>query len=368
MLETPLSSLPGLAASAERVAALARRRAAGLDRDGAFPEEEVAALASEGLLAAALPASLGGAGLGQDADGAALLAHLLMRIGAGSLPLGRIYEGHVNALGLVLEYGGPDQWRQAAADARAGRLHGVWNTDDRQRPLVLEGAVLRGRKILASGAGWVERALVTAATPEGPLMLLLPLRRGERADLSGWTAQGMRASATGAVDFEGMPVPPMARIGAPGDYHRQPAFSGGAWRFLAVQAGGAAELFALMRRHLRELGRDGDPHQRARAGEAAAALETAALWVERAARHMAQDILPPEARVAYVNLARGVVERAALEILTHAQRSVGLMGFMRPHPLERVARDLATYLRQPAPDLALQAGGAFVLEQEGWPW
>ncbi|WP_241665585.1 acyl-CoA dehydrogenase family protein [Teichococcus oryzae] len=355
-------------ASAQRVASFARLRAQKLDRDGAFPEDEITALAEEGLLAAPLPPKLGGGGLGQDAGSAALLAQVLMQIGAGSLPLGRIYEGHVNALGLVLAYGGPEQQRRAAADALAGRLFGVWNTDDRQRPLCMEGGVLRGRKILASGAGWVGRALVTAATPDGPLMLLLPLSRGERADLSGWTAQGMRASATGAVDFEGMRVPSSALIGEAGDYQRQPVFSGGAWRFLAVQTGGAAELLSLMCRHLRELGRDSDPHQRVRAGESAAALETATLWVERAARHMAQDALPPEAKVAYVNLARGVVERAALEILTHAQRSVGLMGFMRPHPMERVARDLATYLRQPAPDLALQMGGAFVLEQEGGPW
>jgi alkylation response protein AidB-like acyl-CoA dehydrogenase len=165
-----------------------------------------------------------------------------------------------------------------------------------------------------------------------------------------------------------MLAPPAVRIGEAGDDQRQPFFSGGAWRFLAVQTGGAAELVRLLCQHLRDLGRDGDPHQRARVGEAAAALETATLWVTRAAWHMAQDSLSPEAKVAYVNLARGAVERALLEILLHAQRSVGLMGFMRPHPMERVARDLATYLRQPAPDQALQMGAAFVLDQEEAPW
>src|SRR4051812_28060932 len=88
--------------AAARVAVLARQRAAGLDHDGAFPDQGVAALAEGGLLAAPLPDSLGGAGLGEGQDGAAALAQILMRIGAGSLPLGRIYEGHVNALGLVL--------------------------------------------------------------------------------------------------------------------------------------------------------------------------------------------------------------------------------------------------------------------------
>jgi alkylation response protein AidB-like acyl-CoA dehydrogenase len=368
MLAAAIKPLPFCLDATASVARLARERAPLLDEDGAFPDQEVAALAEAGLLSAPLPVALGGAGLGQGPEGAAVLAEVLMRIGAGSLPLGRIYEGHVNALGLVVAYGTPAQQRQAATDALAGRLFGVWNTDDRQDPLRLEGEVLRGRKILASGAGWVERPLVTVVTPEGPAMLLPSLRTGERADLSSWRAQGMRASATGAVCLDGVAAPAAVRIGRPGDYLRQPLFSGGAWRFLAVHAGGAAALFDLLCQHLRALARDGDPHQRARVAEAATALEGARLWVERAARHLAAEELPSDAVVAYVNLARGAVERAALEILALTQRSVGLPGFMRPHPIERIARDLATYLRQPAPDRALEMGAAFMLEQDAWPW
>jgi len=368
----PASSLPSPTEAAAEVACLARARGALLDTDDAFPEVELMALAEAGLLRAPLPPTLGGADLGRGCEGAAALAAVLMQIGAGSLPLGRLYEGHVNALGLVLAYGTPAQQARAAADARAGCLFGVWNTDDRADPLRLEdgatGPVLRGRKVLASGAGWVERPLVTAATTEGPQMLVPALPRGERADLSGWRAQGMRASATGAVVLDGLPAGPAERIGVPGDYHREPLFSGGAWRFLAVQTGGAAELFDLLCRYLRELGRDGDPHQRARVGEAAVALETARLWVERAARRLAEEEAVAEATVAYVNLARRAVEQAALDILTLAQRSVGLAAFMRPHPIERVARDLATYLRQPAPDRALDLAAAHLLGREGWPW
>ena len=42
-------------------------------------------------------------------------------------------------------------------------------------------------------------------------------------------------------------------------------------------------------------------------------------------------------------------------------RGLGLGSFMRPHPAERVARDLATYLRQPAPDGAQADAAATVL-------
>ena len=65
----------------------------------------------------------------------------------------------------------------------------------------------------------------------------------------------------------------------------------------------------------------------------------------------------PEQLVAYVNLARLAVEAAALDLMQLVQRSVGLQAFMRPNPIERISRDLATYLRQPGPDRALDRRG-----------
>ena len=157
-------------------------RAPALDVDGAFPAEDVAALRDAGLLAAPLPEALGGAGLGTDP---AALAEALRLVGRASLPLGRLYEGHVNALRLVLRHGDAEQRDAAAADARDGAFFGVWNTDVPGEILRLEtrpgGIRLQGRKILCSGAGRVDRALVTArARPEDlPQMVLVPLPPGE---------------------------------------------------------------------------------------------------------------------------------------------------------------------------------------------
>jgi alkylation response protein AidB-like acyl-CoA dehydrogenase len=256
-----------------------------------------------------------------------------------------------------------------ARDLRAGRLFGVWNTDPPPgggAPLALDGdGVLKGRKVLCSGAGWVDRALVTARDASVPSdaptrMVLVPLGRGEGADLSGWTAQGMRASATGAVDFTGTRIGPSELIGEPGDYLEEPDFSAGAWRFAAVHCGGIEAVLGALRDHLHRTGRGADPHQAARLGQAAMATETARLWVEAAAARAEAPGAGAEA-VAHVGLARLAVERAALDVLELAQRSVGLQAFMRPNPLERTARDLATYLRQPAPDRVLTGAAAFVL-------
>jgi alkylation response protein AidB-like acyl-CoA dehydrogenase len=229
---------------------------------------------------------------------------------------------------------------------------------------------LAGRKVLCSGAGHVARALVTArdaAAPDAlPRMLLVPLAPGERADLSVWTAQGMRASATGAVEFTGLRVAPDMPVGIPGDYTRQPDFSAGAWRFAAVHCGGLEAVLGALRDHHRRTGRGGDPHQAARLGHAAIAAATARLWVEAAAaRAEAPDAGLDTA--AFVNLARLAVERAALDVLEIAQRSVGLAAFLRPNALERLCRDLATYLRQPAPDRALTEAAAHVLAADAEP-
>jgi alkylation response protein AidB-like acyl-CoA dehydrogenase len=350
--------------SARDVAERAFVRAGEYDEDGAFPAADVAALHESGLLAACLPVKFGGAGL----SGLAL-SEVLRSIGSGSLPLGRLFEGHVNALELVLRYGSDRRVKLVADEAQAGKLFGVWNTDDAAGLKLLhrhERSWLEGRKILASGAGHIERPLVTATDENGRRMMVLPkVAAPDRADVSRWTAQGMRASATGAVDFTGVEIEPTEIVGNEGDYERQPWFSAGAWRFAAVHLGGMERLFDLLRRHLQETNRGQDPHQAARLGRAAVAVETARLWVCQAASTAEGSLgsRAPEQLVAYVNLARLAVEAAALDLMQLAQRSVGLQAFMRPNPIERISRDLATYLRQPGPDRALTDAAAWVLAQ-----
>jgi alkylation response protein AidB-like acyl-CoA dehydrogenase len=351
-------------AAAREVAAGAARRAGRHDHDGGFPAEDVAELARVGLLAAPVPRRDGGAGLGEEADGSILRA-VLTHIGAGSLALGRVYEGHVNAVQLVARYASGEARNNLLADAAQGHLFGVWNTEPPGQGLKIDSTegtpVLRGVKTFASGAGFVTRALVTAqpAAP-GSQMIVVALEPGERADLSAWRAQGMRASATGTVDFTGLGADRFTPVGAPDDYQAQPHFSGGAWRFLAVQLGGLEALLDAWRGHLVATGRGEDAHQLARLGEGVIAAETARLWVARAAAIVGEEG-DSDGIIAYVNLARLAVERAGLDLLERAQRSVGLQGFLRDHPLERLTRDLATYLRQPGPDRALTEGARHVL-------
>jgi alkylation response protein AidB-like acyl-CoA dehydrogenase len=346
------------------------RRAAEFDQDGADPAGLCRPLADAGLFVAALPSAFGGEGLAQASSE---LARILMTIGGADLSAGRIFEGHVNAVKLVFAYGDAVQKRRLAEDVRAGAVCGVWNAEAppglRWAPTQGGAGRLQGAKIYASGLGLVTRPIITARTEDGEGLMIAPrLEPGHPCDLSGWTVQGMRATATGTIDFTGREVNPDEVIGAPGDYYRSPYFKGGAWRFAAVHAGAVLRLLGLFRRELRARRRDGDPHQRARLGTAAIAAETAELWIVRAAERIEEGGLDPAAADAYASLARLAVERAALDMLTLVERGVGLAAFTRPNPIERVARDLSTYLRQPFPDGVLEEGGGFIAGTEAPPW
>lgn len=343
------------------IAAQIAENAAACDADGGFPSQALQLLRGCGALTAPLPVALGGLGLGTEPAGGRRAMAVLRRIGHASLPVGRLYEGHVNAVRLVCRLATAPVLRRAAADVAAGHLFGVWNTDPADTPLIRTGEGLRGAKILASGAGQVTRALVTAAGDPRPL-LLVRLPRDARANLGGWTAQGMRASATGRVDFDGIATEAIDAIGTPGAYLAQPDFSAGAWRVLAVQLGGIDAILDCLRSGLLARDRARNPHQLARVGAALVAQEAASRFVERAA-NLAEAAEPAaEQVVAYVGLARSAVETACLDVMRLAQRSLGLAAFMRPAPIERICRDLATYLRQPAPDETLTEAAAWFMD------
>jgi len=303
---------------------------------------------------APLPRALGGLGWGCEPDGAASLLSVLRLLGRASLAVARLYEGHVNALKLICVYGTGPQQSRAMRDAQDGHLFGIWVTEGPE-PLCLrdeaQGLVLSGEKRFASGALHVTRPLVTASGRAGePRMVLVELgpERSARDTLGG--VHGMRAARTGVCDFTGTVVSPDALIGEPGDYLRQPEFSAGAWRGAAAALGGLDHLVELLTAQLRARGRHRHPHQLARIGEALIAREGAAFWAERAAHIAEADVFAGGDVVATVGLARLAVEAAGLDIIRLVQRGLGLAAFLADNPAERVMRDLATYLRQPAPD------------------
>ena len=142
-----------------------------------------------------------------------------------------------------------------------------------------------------------------------------------------------------------------------------PLFRGGAWRVIATQLGGVEAILDHYKAQLSGVRGVGDPLQLARFGEALIAAETARLWVTKACRTAEDPSADPIVVDATVDLARNAFEGAALRVIAGAQKAIGLRAFLRPNPIERIIRDLSTYMRQPALDASLTSAAGFFLNQ-----
>ena len=344
------------------------------DDDGTFPERVFSWLADAGLLAITLP----GGELDDKLPNTVRLLQLLKRIGTGNLAVGRVYEGHINALNLISLYATADQKRTWHDDSlRHHRLFSVWNTqanDGVRIHAVGNGRyVLYGSKTFCSGSGWIQRPLVTGdligAEQTGWQMCIVPTERVNviPQDARFWQPLGMRASVSYKLDFTGVELGEDDLLGQPGDYFQQPHFSGGAIRFAAVQLGGAEALFDATRALLVSMNRTDDVFQKTRLAEMSYLIESGNQWIDTAGRKTDEwRTRGDEAGriVAYANMTRTAIEEICLRVMQLAERSVGARGLMRPLPFERIHRDLTFYLRQPAPDATLADIGQFVLKNE----
>ena len=283
-------SLTEIVQKTGKIADFADANASLLDKRGIFPVEEFQQIANAGLLAAPLSRQLGGLGLGFETGHTEELLMLLKEIGRGNLVIGRIYEGHVNALQLIQTFGTVEQIEAYAADARQDKIFGVWNAEDADGvkiiPLDNGKYRLEGSKTFCTGCGHVERPFVNGKLPDGSWqMCIVPMDEVETiVDPDWWQPSGMRATVSYKVDLTGVEVEQKSLIAQPGDYFRQPWLSGGVIRFAAVQLGGAEALFNVTRQYLQKLDRCGHPFQQQRLGQMAIAIESGNLWLQGAAQ------------------------------------------------------------------------------------
>ncbi|MGF7154746.1 acyl-CoA dehydrogenase [Novosphingobium gossypii] len=342
------------------------RLGARYDAAPGFPVESMSTLIESGHHRRFAPDASGGQTFADEAARCRTMAQALREVGRGDLSVGRLYEGHVNALSLLDWYGTPDQHRWLARALDRGAWLGVWATEPpRGTRLTQEegGASLVGEKVFASGAGGLDYALVTAASEDqARRLVIVPASEKARTDLSGWRVRGMRASVSGRYVLDGMTVDPIMLLGEPGDYDRDPRFTAGAWRFCAVQLGGIEALVTEVRRAMGETARE-DPVQRARFAKAVVAMRTAGFWVAEAAQRFASG---HEDCLAVALLTRGIVEDAGFAVMEAAARILGTRSAFDGERADKIIRDLSLYLRQAGPDYARDQAARRLLEQNVW--
>ena len=341
-------SLPGGSAARDAecgVLHTIRGRAAAADRGETTLALDLAALHDAGILAAVV------AHTGVDGDTAAGV-RLLRRIGRASLSVGRIVEGHANALRLIQLYGTSRQRLALGSIAALGGIFGVWGAEGR-KPVTFAATgsgsgVLMGAKMFCSGLGLLSVAVVPVQNDAGPLLLLAQVDEPERADVSAWNVSGMRATASGRYDLTGVVVEVLGRHG---DYLREPHFEGGIWRYCALHCGGLEALAEGVRLHLLTRGQSGQPLPADRLARMVLLAQTARLWVEGSSAAVERAAVTGSdaavrAALTQVLLAREAVETACLEGISLAERTMGTAAFAVPSEVDRIRRDLGFFLRQ----------------------
>lgn len=331
---------------------------------------ELGELRDEGWLLACLPVDAGGRGWGTELSGTMEAFDALRMLGRRDLSLARLFEGHMNAVKLVHLYGSLALKERITEKVVDGDLLGVWGADDPAAPVKIErcGTEIRvsGAKKFCSGLGTVRQAVVVASTDDGGQLFVMQVDEASRADASTWRMDGMRATRSGRYDFGGATIASADLLGEPGDLLREPYFEGGIWRYCCAHLGAAEALYDAMCNHLRERNRASDPHQHRRIAGAAIAIETARLWLVRAAIEIEAPNAAPD-KAALSLLTREVTERCCREVIELVERAVGMAAHEEGTRIERIRRDLGLFLCQAVPDAKLSRAADTLVERRVRP-
>lgn len=254
------------------------------------------------------------------------------------LCLARLAEGHVDALAILEELGGPtvypgERWGWAAHPPGPA-LQAVSGGADWR---------VRGVKQYCSGARICTHALVTADTGQGRRLFAVHLAdRGVAAVPGTWKAVGMAASDTLDVAFHDVPAEPVGEVDG---YVQRPGFQHGGVGVAACWLGGAQAVADTL---LDEAGKHPlDEHAAAHLGQVDVLLHAAEVVVDRAAEEIDDDALDRRggARVRGLRV-RALVEKVCTEVLHHVGRATGAGPLCRDAAHARAVADLTVYLRQ----------------------
>ena len=244
-------------------------------------------------------------------------------------PLAKLVEAHWDAVSILAE---------AGRSAKEGARYAVWASEAPGRELELtstpRGGALRGSKMFCTGAGLVDRALVTVSKPRR-LMVEVDLIANHSSlhfDASNWQTEAFRETHTSTLTCDHVAVNDEDILGSENWYVDRPGFWNGACGPAACWAGGAAGLLDLALRSKRS-----DPHTLAHLAAISAdvwameaALTAAGAEVDSAPLHYQQ------AQIRALTL-RHVIEQFTVDVLTRFARAYG------PYPLSMDAVSARRY-------------------------
>jgi alkylation response protein AidB-like acyl-CoA dehydrogenase len=279
---------------------------------------------------------------------------------AADLSLGRLAEGHYDALAILAEAGKP---------AQAGAIYGVWAARSAQSATMARhdsaGWHLSGQKPFCSGNGLIDRALVTAETSDGYRLFDISVADNvTHTHFDSWPAVGMAGSHSDTLDFGGRPVPDDFAIGGPEFYLRRPGFWFGAVGVAACWYGGAKGLTAHVST---SLGPDAPEPVLVELGLALAHVEAMHGLLTHAAQAIDDD--PHDAKGAASRRAmvvRHAIHHGATQVLGHVAAAGGARSLCHDRTQGQRAADLYVYLAQHHGPQDAAALGRLALESGQW--
>jgi alkylation response protein AidB-like acyl-CoA dehydrogenase len=210
------------------------------DREGAFPRENLQALARAGYNSVLFPKELGGLGLDHVA-----FSIVAEEIAAADASTGLIYVMHVSAAQTIFLFGTDDQRERWVKSARAGAL-GTFSTSERatgghfwhnvsQARRQGDDYVISLEKSFTTSAGQASFYVLTTQTPgaDKPSDITWFIVDAQQPGIHAgpWDALGVRANHSGPLRLENVVVPRRDRLGAEGQ-GRQVLFDGGSPSYL----------------------------------------------------------------------------------------------------------------------------------------
>ena len=256
------------------------------------------------------------------------------------LSAGRLCEGHGDALSILSE---------AGMNATDRATYGVWAARSAVGGTFAErvpgGWRMRGSKSFCSGSGIIERALVTADSPDGYLMFDIAVDEQVIEIVpNSWPAIGMAESKSETLEFGGPVIAEDRLVGRPDFYTRRPGFWFGAAGVAACWYGGAV---GLVNGLTDGLGPQPNDHVMADVGEAVAALEVMRQVLRFVADAIDEDPLDASCHAHFLALvARQVAHDSAETVLARVASAGGARPLCLDAEQARRAADLYVYLSQ----------------------
>ncbi len=269
----------------------------------------------------------------------------IFQAGREDLSLAKLAEAHWDAVAIL---------REAGREPATGARYAVWASEIPGHELRLDGdgasLFVSGAKEFCSGAGLVDRALMTAGSGGSFLVEVdlgaEPARRSING--SGWVTDAFRMTETSAVQFNHYPVAVV--VGEAKWYVERPGFWQGACGPAAAWAGGAAGLLDYVMTSSRN-----DPHTAAHRAAMHANVWATQCYLDAAAADFDQR---PEGNAMVRALeVRHLVEQACTDTLRRFARCMGPGPLAKNVDMSRRYAELDLFLRQSHAERDLEALG-----------